>query len=108
MGMPRKRDRNFLLLAAFAGTGGLLSIGTSIGLPLYAWAHGSHPPPTYFLFSLWGMAALAGAAANIYVYFQSGPPPAKPPHGGLPAVQLYLIEGRSQTVPLAEQERRAA
>ncbi len=106
--MPRKRDPNFLVLAAFAGLGGTLSIATSIGLPLYAWAHGAHPQPTYFLFSLWGMAALAGAAANVYVYFQSGPPPGKPPHGGLPAVRLRLLQGRSQTLPQAEQERRAA
>lgn len=106
--MSPKRDKTFLICAAIAGIGGVLAIATSIGLPLLAWAHGRPAQPTYILFSAWGMAALAGCAANVYVYFQSGPPPDKPRGGGQPAVQLHLIEGRAQKLPVAEQERRAA
>jgi hypothetical protein len=108
MARPPKRDRTFLLLATIAAIGGVLSIATSIGLPFYAWAHGGHPQPTYVLFSAWGMAALAGCAANIYVYFQSGPPPGKPPRGGQRVTQLRALEARAKPTPIAEQERRAA
>jgi hypothetical protein len=106
--MKRKRDGAFLVVAAVAGLGGLGAIGAGIGLPLYSWMHGGHAQSTFFFFSLWGIAALCGAAANVYTYLQSGDPPDKPPRGGQPAVKLRLIDGRAQQVAKPERDRRAA
>ena len=78
---PRRRDPTFLRLACLAGVGGFAAIGTSIFATVRT-MHGSHPTSTYFFFSLWGIAALAGAAANVATYYQSGDPPKKPPRGG--------------------------
>jgi hypothetical protein len=102
----RPRDRTFLQLAAFAALGGLGAIGTSIFTVVITWRAG-HPNTTFFFFSLWGIAALAGAAANIAVYFQSGDPPDKPPRGGQKVVQLRLLDaGTPKAQP--EQDRKAA
>jgi hypothetical protein len=106
--MPRKRDRTFLNLAIFAATGGVLAIATSVGAPLWSWWHGGHAEPTYFFFSLWGLAALAGAAANVYVYFQTGPPPEKPPRGGQRIATVTVLEARTASKPEVREERRAA
>jgi hypothetical protein len=102
----RTRDRTFLQLAAFAAIGGLGAIGTSIFTVVLTWRAG-HPNSTFFFFSLWGLAALAGAAANVVVYFQSGDPPDKPPRGGQKVVQLRSLEAASQVVQ-ADQDRKAA
>jgi hypothetical protein len=99
----RPRDATFLQLAVFAAVGGLGAIGTSIFTVVITW-HAGHPNSTFFFFSLWGIAALAGAAANIVVYFQSGDPPEKPPRGGQKVVALRTIDsGKS-----VDQERKAA
>jgi hypothetical protein len=100
----RPRDRTFLRLAAFAGVGGLGAIVTSIVATVTTW-RGGHPNSTFFFFSLWGIAALAGAAANIAVYFQSGDPPPRPPRGGREVTHLRLLDARTTS---AEQERKAA
>jgi len=102
----RTRDRTFLQLAAFAALGGFGAIGTSIFTVVISW-HAGHPNSTFFFFSLWGLAALAGAAANVFVYFQSGDPPPKPPRGGQKIVQLRSLEAASSSV-VVEQERKAA
>ena len=102
----RRRDPTFLHLAAFAGLGGLLAIGTSIVATVLSW-RGGHPHTTFFFFSLWGLAAIAGAVANVMVYFQSGDPPPKPPRGGQKVTPLRLLETRPAPQPV-EQERKAA
>jgi hypothetical protein len=102
----RPRDTTFLKLAAFAGTGGVAAIVTSIVTTVVSWRNG-HPGSTFFFFSLWGLAALAGAAANVVVYFQSGDPPEPPPRGGHKVVNLRLLETRSALVRV-EDERKAA
>jgi len=101
----RNRDKTFLRLAAFAGTGGLVAIATSIGSAVITWRNG-HPGSTFFFFSLWGLAALAGAAANVVVYFQSGDPPGKPPRGGRKVVALRSLDARA-ALPV-ESDRKAA
>lgn len=100
----RPRDRTFLQLAAFAAVGGLGAIVTSIVATVATW-HGGHPNSTFFFFSLWGIAALAGAAANVVVYFQSGDPPPRPPRGGREITHLRLLDARTTAV---DQERKAA
>jgi len=102
----RPRDRTFLHLAAFAGLGGLGAIGTSVVATIVTW-HDGHPNTTFLFFSLWGIAALAGAVANIVVYFQSGDPPQKPPRGGQKVTQLRVLE-RAGTPATVEAERKAA
>lgn len=105
---PRPRDRTFLRLAVCAGLGGLGAIGTSIVATVVTW-RGGHPNTTFLFFSLWGIAALAGAVANVVVYFQSGDPPEKPPRGGQKVTPLRVPEGNPApaTAP-AERERKAA
>jgi hypothetical protein len=100
----RRRDPTFLRLAAFAGVGGLGAIVTSIVATVATW-HAGHPNSTFFFFSLWGIAALAGAAANVAVYFQSGDPPPRPPRGGQKVTPLRIVEARSTRI---ENERKAA
>lgn len=101
----RARDATFLRLAVFAALGGLGAIGTSVVATVVSWRNG-HPGSTFFFFSLWGLAALAGAAANVVVYFQSGDPPEKPPRGGQKVVALRLLETRP--APAVDNERKAA
>ncbi len=103
----RPRDRTFLHLAVFAGIGGLGAIGTSIVATVMTW-HNGHPNTTYFFFSLWGIAALAGAAANVMVYFQSGDPPEKPPRGGQKVTPIRNLDARPSPTPVVERERKAA
>lgn len=103
----RQRDRTFLHLAIFAGVGGLGAIATSVIATALTWRSG-HPTTTFFFFSLWGIAALAGAAANVMVYFQSGDPPDKPPRGGQKVTPLRVLETRTVAQPTAERERKAA
>lgn len=103
----RSRDRTFLHLAAFAGVGGLGAIGTSIAATVVTW-HNGHPNTTFFFFSLWGIAALAGAAANVMVYFQSGDPPEKPPRGGQKVTPIRILDARPTQTSVADRERRAA
>ena len=103
----RPRDRTFLHLAAFAGVGGLGAIGTSIVATVVTW-HNGHPNTTFFFFSLWGIAALAGAVANVVVYFQSGDPPEKPPRGGQKVTPIRLADARPAQAPVVERERKAA
>ncbi|GAC1444103.1 MAG: hypothetical protein NVS2B8_17090 [Vulcanimicrobiaceae bacterium] len=104
---PRHRDRTFLHLAAFAGVGGLGAIGTSVVATVVTW-HGGHPNTTFLFFSLWGIAALAGAVANVVVYFQSGDPPEKPPRGGQKVTPLRILEQRPAPQATTERERKAA
>ena len=94
-------------LAAFAGLGGLGAIGTSIVATVATW-HDGHPNTTFFFFSLWGIAALAGAAANVMVYFQSGDPPEKPPRGGQKVTPIRILDARPSQAPVVERERKAA
>jgi hypothetical protein len=101
----RPRDKTFLQLAVFAGVGGLGAIATSIVATVVTW-HDGRPSSTFFFFSLWGIAALAGAAANVMVYFQSGDPPPKPPRGGQKVTPLRLLE--SGRPPASDHERKAA
>jgi hypothetical protein len=69
------------------------------------WRDG-HPNSTFFFFSLWGLAALAGAAANVVVYLQSGDPPPRPPRGGQKVTPLRVLESRRP--PSNESDRKAA
>jgi len=103
----RARDTTFLKLAVFAGVGGLGAIVASIVTTVISWRNG-HPGSTFFFFSLWGLAALAGSAANIVTYFQSGDPPEKPPRGGQRVVALRLLEARQPPATTVENERKAA
>jgi len=100
----RHRDPTFLQLAVFAAVGGLGAIGASIVAVVLTWRDG-HPNSTFFFFSLWGLAALAGAAANVVVYFQSGDPPPKPPRGGHKVTPLRVVDARPAR---SEQDRKAA
>jgi len=59
-------------------------------------------------FGLWGFMALAGAAANVYTYFLSGPPPEKPRGGGQRLASVHMLDARRATAPVTEVERRAA
>lgn len=103
----RPRDRTFLQLAVFAGVGGLGAIGTSIVATVVTW-HNGHPNTTFFFFSLWGLAALAGAVANVVVYFQSGDPPEKPPRGGQKVTPIRILDARPSQAPVVDRERKAA
>lgn len=91
----------------FAGVGGLGAIAASIVATVLTW-RGGHPNTTFFFFSLWGIAALAGAAANVVVYFQSGDPPDKPPRGGEKVTPIRVLETRPAAQPIVERERKAA
>ncbi len=105
----RARDRSFLHIAAFAGAGGLLSLGCSIAIPVYNALHARPVTPEFFFFGVWGFIALCGAAGCIHTYLISGDPPEKPPRGGMPVRELRVLEGgqgRSDDVNPAD--RRAA
>jgi hypothetical protein len=108
MKAPSKRNPQFLIAAALAGFGGLTCIATSVGFPLWAIAHGRPVEPTFVFFSLWGVMALAGAAANIYTYLESGPPPQKPRGGGQPLASIHTLDARRARAANPEAERRAA
>ena len=103
---PRRRDPTFLQLACFAALGGFGAIAASVFATVLTWRNG-HPNTTFLFFSLWGIAALAGAVANVVVYFQSGDPPPKPPRGGQRVVPLRLLDTRPSP-HVVEQERKAA
>lgn len=103
----RRRDPTFLRLACVAGAGGVAAIATSVWATVRTASHG-HPTSTFFFFSLWGLAALAGAAANIATYFQTGDPPEKPPRGGLPHEQPISLDARRPAANDGGTERRAA
>ncbi len=94
----------FLRLAAVAATGGVGAIGTAVFATVSSW-HAGHFNSAFAFFGLWGIVALAGAAANIAVYFQTGDPPSKPPRGGARVVPLRSLDARPKSV---ENERRAA
>ncbi len=81
---------------------------TSIGFPLWAVLHGQPAEPTFVFFSLWGIMALAGAAANIYTYLQSGPPPEKPRGGGQRLASVHALDARRHAAAKPETHRRAA
>ncbi len=96
----------FLRTAALAGGAGVACIGTSVGMPVWNWMHGGHDSPVFIFFSLWGIIALMGAAANIYVYFQTTPP-SRPPRGGHRVSEVTVLDARRKA-PLEEQQRKAA
>ena len=108
MKKPKPRDKSFLTIAAFAGFGGLLAIGVSIGLPVHQAMTGGHPTPAFFFFGIWGFAALLGCAGCIHTYVISGDPPDKPPKGGVPVRAFTVIEGSRKQTEVAESKRRAA
>ena len=108
MKKPKRRDTSFLTIAAFAGFGGLLAIGVSIGLPVHQAMTGGHPTPAFFFFGIWGFAALLGCAGCIHTYFMSGDPPEKPPTGGVPVRAFTVIEGTRKKTEAEESKRRAA
>jgi hypothetical protein len=103
----RRRDPTFLRLAVFAGLGGVGAIATSVVATVATW-HAGHPNSTFFFFSLWGIAALAGCAANVRVYFQSGDPPPKPPRGGGTKVTPIRRLERPPVPKAVEHDREAA
>jgi hypothetical protein len=103
---PRRRDPTFLHLACFAALGGFGAIAAAVLATVVTWRNG-HANTTFLFFSLWGLAALAGAAANVVVYFQSGDPPPKPPRGGQRVTPLRRLDVRQAPAPI-EQERKAA
>jgi hypothetical protein len=103
----RRRDPTFLRLAAIAGLGGVGAIATSVVVTLRS-MHGGHPTSTYFFFSLWGIAALAGAAANIATYYQSGDPPGRPPRGGKRLAAPISLDARRPTAVTDPGRRKAA
>jgi len=106
---PRERDRSFIGMAVFAGTGGVLAIGSGIALPAWEWLHHRPVSPAFLFFCVWGLVALAGCAASIATYRSSGDPPSKPPHGGIPARKFEVVEGGAQRGEApAEHDRRAA
>jgi hypothetical protein len=104
---PRKRDRSFLVMAALAGTGGLLAVGMAIGLPIWRSRHGLPYTPEFSLFAAWGFAALAGAYACLKTYFITDPP-RRPPHGGLPLTVLHGTSAVAAERGAPATERRAA
>ncbi len=106
-GTRRRRDPTFLRLAAIAGLGGVGAIATSVVVTLRS-MHGGHPTSTYFFFSLWGIAALAGAAANIATFFQSGDPPQKPPRGGKRLAPPIALDTRRPHAATDPGQRKAA
>ncbi len=103
----RPRDRTFLHLALCAGLGGFGAIGASVVATVVSW-HNGRPSTTFLFFSLWGIAALAGAVANVVVYFQSGDPPEKPPRGGQKVTPLRLLESKRPPQTSVDVERKAA
>jgi hypothetical protein len=105
----RPRDRSFLHIAACAATGGLLSLGCSIGVPVYNALHHRPVTPEFFFFGVWGFIALCGAAGCIHTYLISGDPPEKPPKGGVPVRELRVLEGgKSRSASSDDANRRAA
>jgi hypothetical protein len=103
-----ERDPAFLRMAFLAAVGGVGAISCAIAIPVYRKLHGLPYSPEFFMFSAWGFAALGGAYACVRTYFLSGPPPRRPPRGGVP---LRVVGG---TVPAVshtfvdEGERKAA
>ena len=96
-------------MAAFAGIGAVLAIGSGIGLPTWAWLHHQPVSPAFFFFCVWGLVALAGCGASIATYYASGSPPPKPPHGGITAPSRRVVEGRGRQVERSsERDRHAA
>ena len=108
MKQHRPRDRSFLHIAAFAGAGGLLSIGFSIGIPVYNALHHRPVTPEFFFFGVWGLLAIFGAAGCIHTYLISGDPPEKPPKGGVPVREFTLIEGGKARGEQRDDPRRRA
>jgi hypothetical protein len=109
MNRRRRRDRSLLHIAAFAATGGLLSIGFSIGVPVCNALHHRVVTPEFFFFGGWGLLALFGAAGCIHTYFVSGDPPEKPPNGGIPVREFTVLEGGKKRAEVnADARRRAA
>lgn len=107
--MKRARDRSFLHIAGFAGVGGLLAVGFSVGIPVWALLHGRQVTPAFFFFGIWGFVALMGCAASIHTYFQSGDPPDKPPKGGVPLRGFAVIDGgKPPTESRQDDAQRAA
>ncbi len=105
----RPRERSFLHIAAFAGAGGILSLGCSIAIPLYNAMHHRPVTPEFFFFGIWGLLALGGAAACIHTYFISGDPPDTPPKGGVPVREFSVLEGgRKHAEQRDDSQRRAA
>jgi hypothetical protein len=104
---PRKRDRSFLTMAALAGTGGILSMVTAIGLPIWRSRHGLPYTPEFSLFAAWGFAALAGAYACLKTYFLTDPVPPRPPRSGLPLTVLHTTNAAAP-VERSATNRRAA
>jgi hypothetical protein len=96
---PRRRDPTFLYMAILAGSGGLLAIVASIGMPLWMDAHGHHVSPAIMLLACWGIFALLGAVACVQTYLLSDPTD-RPPRGG---VHLTVIDGGQAPPPQPEE-----
>jgi hypothetical protein len=101
-------DPTFLRSAALAAVCGFGCIGAGIGMPVWSWMHGGHASPAFFYFSLWGFVALMGAAANIYVYFQTMPPPQPPPRGGNRDTVVTSLDARRRPEARLEDRAKAA
>lgn len=108
MKIRKERERSFLHIAAFAGAGGLLSIGFSIGIPVFNALHHRPITPEFFFFGVWGLLALCGAAGCIHTYLISGDPPDKPPKGGVPVRDFTVLEGGKPRAQSADQTGRRA
>jgi hypothetical protein len=105
----QRRDVSFLHISAIAAFGGVLALGASFGMPMWVNAHGGHATPAFYFFGIWGLAALAGAAASYHTYRLSGPPPDKPRGGGVrPAAPISLDAKRRAHAPEERSTRKAA
>ena len=97
-----KRDSSFLIIAVIAGSGGVLAIALSIGIPIWIALHGKPYNPAFSLFAGWGVAALGGCYGSLHTYFLSDTTQPRPPRGGIAVVDFTPIP---TPVPA---ERRAA
>jgi hypothetical protein len=101
-------DPTYLHTAGLAALCGVGCIGAGIGMPVWNWMHGGHVSPAFFYFSLWGFIGLMGAAANIYVYFQTMPPPVPPPRGGNRSTTVTSLDARRRAPVRTDERSKAA
>jgi hypothetical protein len=107
--MPRKRDRSFLIMAGIAGTGGVLAICCSIGIPIWMHLHGQPYTPAFSLFAAWGIFAIIGGCACLHTYNLTDPLPPRPPGGGMPLTVLKPVPPAvAASRPMDDAERIAA
>ena len=89
-----ERDPAFLRMAFLAAVGGVGAISCAIAIPVYRETAGLPYSPEFCMSPRGASRALGGACACVRSYFLSGPPPRRPPRGGVP---LRVVGG---TVPV--------